>query len=191
MFYANFFDNLLKGVRKKVLKISNIQKQDKVLDVCCGTGAQAILFSDHSDFIYGIDLDHKMIEFALNRKSRVNFGAAYAEYIPFPDEYFDVVSISLALHEKDEKLRQMIFSEIKRIIKKNGRIIIADYNYPLPFSFISFLIIMIERMAGDYHFNSFKNYLSSKGLNDLIKGLKIEKQSFAIKKTIKIIKFKK
>ncbi|MDD3292505.1 MAG: class I SAM-dependent methyltransferase [Candidatus Pacebacteria bacterium] len=190
MFYANFFDNLLKSVRKKVLEMANIQKQDKVLDVCCGTGAQAILFSNYSDFVYGIDLDNRMIEFALNRKSRVNFGVAYAEHIPFPSEYFDIVSISLALHEKDEKLRKMIFSEIKRVVKKDGRIVIADYNYPLPFNFISFLVVMIERMAGNYHFNSFRNYLSLKGLDDLIKELKIEKQSFAIKKTIKIVNLK-
>jgi demethylmenaquinone methyltransferase/2-methoxy-6-polyprenyl-1,4-benzoquinol methylase len=190
MFYANFFDNFLRSVRKKVLEISDIQKQDKVLDVCCGTGDQATLFSNYSDFVYGIDLNHKMIEFALNRKSKVNFGVAYAENIPFPDEYFDVISISLALHEKDEKLRKMIFSEIKRVVKKQGRIIIADYNYPLPFSFISFLIIIIERMAGKYHFNSFKNYLSLKGLDNLTKELKIEKQDFAIRKIIKIINLK-
>ena len=188
MFYSNFFDNLLISVRKKVLEISDIQKQDRVLDVCCGTGDQATLFSNYSDFVYGIDLDSRMIEFAINRKSNVRFGVAYAEHIPFPDEYFDIVSISLALHEKDENLRKLVFSEIKRVVKKQGKIIIADYNYPLPFNFISFLIIIIERMAGEYHFNSFKNYLSLGGLNNLTKELKIEKQDFAIRKIIKIIK---
>ncbi len=190
MFYSNFFDNLLISVRKKVLEISDIQKQDRVLDVCCGTGDQATLFSNYSDFVYGIDLDSRMIEFAINRKSNVRFGVAYAEHIPFPDEYFDIVSISLALHEKDENLRKLVFSEIKRVVKKQGKIIIADYNYPLPFNFISFLIIIIERMAGEYHFNSFKNYLSLGGLNNLTKELKIEKQDFAIRKIIKIIKIK-
>jgi len=175
-------DYILRSVRTKVLEMSEIKKQDKVLDVCCGTGAQAFLFSRHSDFVYGIDLDARMIEFAINRKSNVRFGVAYAEHLPFPDHYFDVVSITLALHEKDEELRQLVFSEIKRVVKKDGRIIIADYNYPLPF--LGFLVRIIERLAGEYHYESFKNYLSLKGLNNL----EFKEQSFAIMNTIKIIK---
>jgi len=181
MFYT-FFDYVLREVRIKVLEMAQIKKQDKVLDVCCGTGDQAVLFSHHSDYVYGIDLDAKMIEFAINRKSNVRFGVAYAECLPFPSEYFDVVSITLALHEKDEGLRQLVFSEIKRVVKKNGRIIIADYNYPLPF--LGFLVRIIERLAGEYHYTSFKNYLSLGGLNNL----EFKEQNFVINNIIKIIK---
>lgn len=181
MFYT-IFDYILREARTNVLEMAQIKKQDKILDVCCGTGAQAVLFSQKSDFVYGIDLDARMIEFAINRKSNIRFGVAYAENIPFPSEYFDVVSITLALHEKDEELRKLVFSEIKRVVKKDGRIIIADFNYPLPF--FGFLVRIIERMAGKHHFNSFKNYLSLGGLNNL----EIKEQDFAIMNTIKIIK---
>jgi ubiquinone/menaquinone biosynthesis C-methylase UbiE len=181
-FYAIFFDNILREVRSKVLEMAQIKKQDKVLDVCCGTGAQAVLFSRHSDYVYGVDLDSKMIEFAINRKSNIRFGVAYGEYLPFSSEYFDVVSITLALHEKDEELRKLVFSEIQRVVKKDGKIIVADFNYPLPF--FGFLVRIIERMAGEYHYNSFKNYLSLGGLNNL----KIKEKCFAIMNTIKIIK---
>ncbi len=183
MFYS-IFDYFLRETRIKVCKMSEIKKQDRVLDVCCGTGEQAILFSKKSDHVYGIDLDSRMIEYALKKNSRVNFGVAYAEHIPFPNNYFDVVSITLALHEKDENLRNLVLLEIKRVVKEQGKIIIADYNYPMPFNFLSILVRTIERMAGDYHYNSFKNYLFSNGLNNLnIKG-----QDFSLNKIIKIVK---
>jgi ubiquinone/menaquinone biosynthesis C-methylase UbiE len=183
MFYF-ILDYFLREVRASVLEISQIKREDKVIDICCGTGDQAVLFSKKSDFVYGIDLDYKTIEAALKRKSNVFFGVAYAEKLPFPDNYFDVVSISLALHEKDEELRKLVINEIKRIVKEDGRVIIADYNYPMPFNFLSILIRIIEWLAGDYHHDSFKNYLSSKGLNNL----KVKKQKLVFKKTIKIIK---
>lgn len=182
MFYS-FFDYFLRETRLKILEVSQIKKQDKVLDVCCGTGEQAILFSKKSNYVYGIDLDSKMIEFAIKKNSNVKFGVAYAEHIPFPDNYFDVVSITLALHEKDEKLRDLVFKEIKRVVKKEGRIIIADYNYPMPFNFSSFVVKTIEWLAGKYHYESFKNYLSHKGLNNL----NIKKQYLVFNKIIKII----
>jgi ubiquinone/menaquinone biosynthesis C-methylase UbiE len=176
------FDYILREARSRVLEMAQVKKQDKVLDVCCGTGDQAVMFSRHSDFVYGVDLDARMIEFAINRKSNVRFGVAYAQHLPFPDQYFDIVSTTLALHEKDEELRKLVFSEIKRVVKKNGRIIVADFNCPLPF--MGFLVRIIERMAGEHHYNSFKNYLSLGGLNSL----EIKEKSFAVNNIIKIIK---
>ncbi|HOC53509.1 MAG TPA: methyltransferase domain-containing protein [Candidatus Pacearchaeota archaeon] len=179
-----FLDYILKDVRIKVSDIAKIKKQDRVLDVCCGTGDQAVMFSKYSDYVYGIDLDQRMINFAINRKSNVRFGVSYAEHLPFPDDYFDVVSITLALHEKDQELREKVFKEIKRTTKKDGRIIIADYNYPVPLNFTSFVVRTIEWLAGEYHYNSFKNYLSLKGLSNL----EIKEQVLAINKTIKIVR---
>lgn len=183
MLYS-FLDYILREVRIKVANIAQIKKQDKVLDVCCGTGDQAMWFSKYSDFVYGIDLDYRMIDFAIKKNSNIRFGVAYGECLPFPDEYFDVVSITLALHEKDEKLREKVFNEIKRVVKKDGRIIIADYNCPMPFNLLSILVRIIEWFAGDYHYKSFKNYLSKNGLNNL----QAKEQEIVFKNIIKIIK---
>ena len=188
MLYDKIFDSLLKEARMKICEIAELEKQDRVLDVCCGTGAQAFLFSEKSDFVYAIDLDQRMIEFALKRKNKVNFGVAYAECLPFPSGFFDAVSISLALHEKDEQLRKSVVSEIKRVVKENGKIIIADYNTSLPF-----LVRLIERLAGEYHFNCFKNYLLKGGMETIIKenNLEVEAETLVFVKIIKIIKTKK
>jgi ubiquinone/menaquinone biosynthesis C-methylase UbiE len=190
MFYDKVFDSLLRGARMKICEIADIKKQDKILDVCCGTGAQASLFSKKSDSVYAIDLDQRMIEFALKRKNKVSFGVAYAEYLPFPSDFFDIVSISLALHEKDEQLRKAVVSEIKRVVKKNGKIIIVDYNMPLSFSF---LIKTIERLAGEHHFRCFNNYLLKGGLETILKenNLEISASASAVGGIIKIIKIKK
>ena len=188
MFYDKIFDSLLKKARMKICEITEAGKQERILDVCCGTGAQASLFSEKSDFVYAIDLDQRMIEFALRRKTKVNFGVAYAERLAFPSGFFDAVSISLALHEKEEKLIKSVVSEIKRVVKKKGKIVIADYNTSLPF-----LVWTIERLAGERHFNCFKNYLLKGGLEAIIKesDLEVEAETLAFAKIIKIIKAKK
>lgn len=184
----DIFDFLLREARMKICETLEIKNQDRVLDVCCGTGAQASFFSKKSDFVYGIDLDPIMIGFALKRKTGANFGVAYAECLPFPSGFFDAVSISLALHEKDEQLRRAVVSEIKRVVKKNGKIIIADYDTSLPF-----FVGIIEKLAGDYHFDCFKKYLFKGGLEAIIKEnhLEVEAETSAVMGIIKIIKAKK
>ena len=195
--YTNLVDPILKSLRLKVLEVSQIKENSLVLDVCCGTGDQAFYFAKNSDHVFGIDLDPSMLALANKRKQKqkgnVGFSLADASQLPFEDNYFDLVSTCLALHEKNEELRNKVLLEMKRVVKKDGKIIIVDYNTPMPKNPMALVIYITEYLAGKNHFNCFKEYHKRKGLKELLAkiGLKVEKRIFIYKETIELLEIYK
>lgn len=187
--YSNTIDYLLKGVRIKILENSLIKKDDFVLDVCCGTGDQAFYYAQKSNHVFGIDLDPKMTGLKKKEKNP-SIITADARKLPFEDNYFDLTSICLALHEKDEKLRNQIIDEMKRVTKKRGTIMIVDYNVPLPNNPSSLFIKAIEFFAGKNHFACFNDYIKTGGLDKILNQnqLKIKEELLLLEGTIKLIK---
>jgi ubiquinone/menaquinone biosynthesis C-methylase UbiE len=192
--YTNIIDPILKSVRVEMLKIAALKKDSVVLDVCCGTGDQAFYYAKVSDCVFGIDLDPVMIDFANKKKQKQNstacFKVADASNLPFNDNYFDIVSICLALHEKNEELRNKIISEMKRVAKKGGEIMIVDYTVPMPDNFTAWFIRTIEWFAGKEHFNYFNEYLKKGGLKELLKqnNLSVQSSKLIANGTMELIK---
>ena len=172
--YSNVIDPILKGLRVYAVKFAGIKAGDKVLDVCCGTGDQVFHYAETGALAYGIDLDPGMINLAEKKKKKlglnnVSFQIADAQDLPFEDNFFDCVSISLALHEKERKVRDKIVSEMERVAKKGGGLIFMDFQVPLPKGLYSLLIKTIEYFAGVNHYAYFKDYLGQGGLTEILK----------------------
>lgn len=53
-----------------------------------------------------------------------------ANELKFSDDYFDHVVISAALHEMDKNQRLNVLSEIHRVLKKGGILLIFEHNEP-------------------------------------------------------------
>lgn len=192
MDYSNTVDYLLKGLRVKILENSSIKEDTLVLDVCCGTGDQAFYYAQKSNHVFGVDIDSKMIGLAQKRKKddSPTLIVTDARKLPFEDNYFDLTSICLALHEKEEKLRNQIIHEMKRVTKKGGTIMIVDYNVPLPNNFLSLFIRIIEFFAGTNHFSCFNDYIKSGGTDRILNQnqLKTKEELLLFSRTIKLIK---
>ncbi len=110
LFYSMTIDRALAGIRTRVPEFCGMKAGDRVLDVCCGTGAQAFCYARRGIISWGIDLDSGMIEFAERRKRRLglssaSFQRASATHLPFRDACFDHASISMGLHEKKGSLQ--------------------------------------------------------------------------------------
>jgi ubiquinone/menaquinone biosynthesis C-methylase UbiE len=99
----------------------------------------------------------------------VSFQLADATRLPFPDRYFDYASISMGLHDKEKPVRYQIISEMKRVVKQDGALILIDYQVPLPGNVVAVFARAIEFFAGGSHYQSFRDYLSNGGLNDMLK----------------------
>jgi demethylmenaquinone methyltransferase/2-methoxy-6-polyprenyl-1,4-benzoquinol methylase len=192
--YSNTIDYLLRSVRAKVLENSLIKEDSLVLDVCCGTGDQAFYYAQKSNYVFGVDIDYSMISLAQKRKNKKEDNPtliiADAGKLPFKDNYFDLTSICLALHEKDENLRNQIIHEMKRVTKKGGIIMIIDYSAPLPNNPLSLFIKAIEFFAGKDHFGCFNNYIKDGGLDKILNQnqLKTREKLFISGGTIELIK---
>lgn len=115
---AEGYNDLHKEEQLKKLKLikENISvTKGKLLDVGCGTGFAKEVFSE---FDYtGIDPSKELLK---QCKGKTVLGKA--EKLPFSDETFDLVISVTALHHCNLK---KAINEIKRVVKRNGQIIIS------------------------------------------------------------------
>jgi ubiquinone/menaquinone biosynthesis C-methylase UbiE len=171
---------------------------DRVLDVCCGTGAQVLEYGRRGIIATGIDISSGMLIVAERNKMKqkmtnVNFEMADAVNLPFPNNYFDYASLTLGLHDKQRTTRYQIISEMKRVVKKDGTIILVDFQVPLPKNVWAFLARTIEFIAGGSHYKAFKEYVKNNGLSHILQRSGLKEQCASSLKTglfvaIKVIK---
>ncbi|WP_342221096.1 bifunctional demethylmenaquinone methyltransferase/2-methoxy-6-polyprenyl-1,4-benzoquinol methylase UbiE [Candidatus Fukatsuia endosymbiont of Tuberolachnus salignus] len=117
---------------------SGVRPGQKVLDLAGGTGDLTARFSR----LVGIqgqvvlaDINESMLRVGrekLRNKgiiANVSYVQANAETLPFPDNYFDCITLSFGLRnvtEKEKALRSMF-----RVLKPGGRLLILEFSKPL------------------------------------------------------------
>jgi len=172
--YETLVDPLLRDIRKCTPEFSGMKAGDKVIDVCCGTGAQVLEYGRRGIIATGMDISPSMLKIATRNIKRlkaanVSFQLADATRLPFPDRYFNYASVSFGLHDKEKPVRYQIISEMKRVVKQDGALILIDYQVPLPGNVLAVFARAIEFFAGGSHYQSFKDYLRNGGLKDILK----------------------
>ncbi|MFX0047339.1 MAG: class I SAM-dependent methyltransferase [Candidatus Hermodarchaeota archaeon] len=126
-----------KNLRKHLIDLISplINRNDIILDLCCGTGTLTVMLakSIYSDCnIVGIDLSKGQIIHAINKNqfSNLDFKVMDAINLRFAPESFNIVLISAALHEMDEVLRLKVLQEIHRVLRKGGYLFVFDHHEP-------------------------------------------------------------
>lgn len=103
-------------------------KQNKVLEFGSGSGYGSYLISSGCQHITAVDISNDAIEYAKNKYKRDNLeflkiNNIESEPLPFEDNKFDtVISFQVMEHIKQA---DKYLSEIRRVLKKNGTLIIA------------------------------------------------------------------
>ncbi len=166
-------------IRHKVLSISHEYKFESILDVCCGTGNQVKLLRKHGFDATGVDLNEDMLKQSgkgfITPPCRKQDAAA----LDIPDNSFDMSTTTLSLHETDPDIAKSIVSEMIRVTKPGGYLLLIDYELSertSPFSHK--LTSFVEWMVGGDHYRNFRKYNSHGGLEKLtgLKELEIEKE---------------
>jgi len=120
--------------RKKIVKKLDNIKNGKILDIATGTGELAIEIKKKcSNKIYGIDISEKMIEIANKKIRKLGFNniklyVGDSQKMPFQNNFFDAVTISFGVRNF-ENLNKCLL-EIKRVLKKNGKLNILETSVP-------------------------------------------------------------
>jgi ubiquinone/menaquinone biosynthesis C-methylase UbiE len=193
--YSTIVDPILKDVRLCVVELSGVKAGDRVLDVACGSGDQVFHYAQKGAIVTGVDENPNMIELAeknweRRRFNQATFDIAGATELPFPDGYFDIVSISLALHEMRSDERNKAVTEMKRVVKKNGVLMFVDFQAPLPKNSVGYLIRTVEFIAGRENHRCFRDYLTQGGLKGILKENQLVVQAEGLLKSgnIQVIK---
>jgi len=171
---SKVIEPLMRGLIIQVPAIAGMKAGDRALDICCGTGALALLCARMGVIATGVDQDPRVIQVA-DKKSRnqglsnASFQTANALNLPFGDSHFDYASISMAVHEVGRAERDRIISEMKRVVKKEGSLIFIDYKVPLPPIPSSYTSRVVELVAGREHNRCFRDFIQQGGLDELLK----------------------
>ena len=106
-------------------------KPKKVLDVGCGTGNVLMKLSSNEELkLYGVDISENMIKTAkknLGNKAELKVGDS--EYMPWEDNSFDVIVCNASFHHYPNP--EKVLSEMKRMLKSDGTLIIGDPTAPV------------------------------------------------------------
>ena len=141
----DFLNHLLsmgidKGWRKKAIKLLEPLKPKVLLDVATGTGDFAIqALTLQPDQVVGIDISEgmlamgrkKLIDRKLAEKVTLKYGDS--ENIPFEENKFDAVTVAFGVRNFENLEKGL--SEILRVIKPGGMIVVLEFSRPRTFPF--------------------------------------------------------
>lgn len=108
----------------------------RVLDLATGTGDLAIqIASKFPDaVIEAVDPSARMLDVARGKVAarglldRIQLESGIAEKLPYPDRYFDAVSIAFGIRNVPDRLRAL--SEMARVTRGGGRVAILELSEP-------------------------------------------------------------
>lgn len=122
--------------RKKAISCLKPMKNVEILDLCTGTGDLAFEFARQypdAKRIVATDFVEEMLNIAREKKrkggfGRIDFRAADATNIPFPDASFNIASVAFGIRNVDSTPRCL--EEMRRILKPGGQALILEFGQP-------------------------------------------------------------
>ena len=126
--------------RQALLRKIPKDKEVNIVELCTGTASNSILIASHRPEakVYGIDRSKGMLRIAMDKIIKANLfnleiRCRDATRTGLKAEQFDHVVLSLVLHESSPELAASLLAEAKRLLKKDGRLLILEWEVPKSF----------------------------------------------------------
>jgi demethylmenaquinone methyltransferase/2-methoxy-6-polyprenyl-1,4-benzoquinol methylase len=123
--------------KRFTIEVSAVRAGHKVLDIAGGTGDLSYQFAKlvgAEGQVILADINASMLNVGRDRlldrglSGNIQFAQADAQYLPFPDNTFDCITIAFGLRnvtDKDMALRSML-----RVLKPGGRLLVLEFSKP-------------------------------------------------------------
>lgn len=123
--------------KRQTVELSGVHRDQRVLDLAAGTGDLSARFSGlvgPEGLVVFSDINASMLEQGRERMlnegrvGNLRYVQADAQYLPFPDNHFDCVTIGFGLRNVTDK--QLALNAIYRVIKPGGRLLVLEFSKP-------------------------------------------------------------
>ena len=117
--------------------VANLHEGDRVLDIAGGTGDLALAFAKKvgkTGQVVHTDINEAMLR--TGRDRLLDAGVALptlvcdAEKLPFPNDYFDVVSVAFGLRNMTHK--DVALAQMNRVLKPGGKLLVLEFSKVAP-----------------------------------------------------------
>ncbi|KAM0838363.1 hypothetical protein ACQ4PT_061019 [Festuca glaucescens] len=166
---------------------SMAKRGDRVLDLCCGSGDLAFLLSQKVGIdgeVMAVDFPRQQLQTAASRQDQrwkscyknIKWIEGDALDLPFPDRYFDAVTVGYGLRNVVDKPKAM--REIRRVLQPGSKASILDFNKSSSFFTASLQSWAIDNvvvpLASSYGLTEEYKYLKS-SISEYLTGEELEK----------------
>ncbi len=141
--------------------VANLKEGDRALDIAGGTGDLAMAFSKKvgkSGVVFHTDINEAMLSTGRNRLLDAGILlptlVCDAEKLPFPDNYFNVVSVAFGLRNMTHK--DVALAEMNRVLQPGGKLLVLEFSKVAPpltklYDWYSFKVLpkLGKAVAGD------------------------------------------
>ena len=184
--------------KRFTIDASGVRPGNKVLDLAGGTGDLTAKFSQlvgREGKVILADINSSMLNVGRDKLrdrglvQNIEYVQANAQYLPFEDNTFDIVTIAFGLRNVTDK--DMALRSIYRVLKPGGRLLVLEFSKPehelvsKAYDFYSFNILpkMGELVAKDgdsyqYLAESIRMHPDQETLKDMMDNAGFEQTSF-------------
>ncbi len=180
--------------KRRVVECTAPQPGERALDLCCGTGDLAFALAAGGAEVVGLDFSAPMLAVAARKCSVFSLQSSVADgraprsalctphfiqgdamRIPFPDAYFDIVTVGYGL--RNLASWEIGLDEMVRVAKPGARLLVLDFGKPdntlwraAYFSylrlFVPLLGLLVCRNASAYAYilESLRHYPAQRGV---------------------------
>jgi demethylmenaquinone methyltransferase/2-methoxy-6-polyprenyl-1,4-benzoquinol methylase len=118
-------------MRDEAIAMLDIEPDDHVLDVGCGTGFATEALLERTENVHGLDQSAHQLQRAyakFGKRGPVRFYRGDAERVPFADDAFDVVWSSGSIEYWPNPVDAL--EEFRRVTKPGGKVLVVGPDYP-------------------------------------------------------------
>nr|MBP6762909.1 class I SAM-dependent methyltransferase [Thauera sp.] len=115
------------------IQVSDVREGDRVLDVAGGTADLSLAFArkvGRSGQVWLTDINHAMLSRGRDRMIDKGFAMPVAqcdaEKLPFPDDWFDCVTVAFGLRNMTHK--DVAIAEMRRVLRPGGRLLVLEFS---------------------------------------------------------------
>jgi ubiquinone/menaquinone biosynthesis C-methylase UbiE len=161
-------------MRDEAIAMLDIDSDDRVLDVGCGTGFATEGLLQETEHVHGLDQSAHQLSKAYDKfgkRGPVRFYRGDAERLPFADDSFDVVWSSGSIEYWPNPVTAL--AELRRVAKPGSQVLVVGPDYPnnTVFQKVADTIMLFydeeeaDRMFAEAGYEEFEHYIQQASAN--------------------------